>query len=452
MLNESRVQRGSSGFTLVEVLVSLAILAVIGVGVSAISFSGVIAVKDSAAKHQDGAVAAQFAAMVFARDVQGSVGVVDSCGDAAGGVQMLTLAQSGERAPVEYRRSTKSPYDLTRVTCPEPLAKDPVTAVGEQVLVESAQQLPEVTCDGKKCLAGSNPREVVLSVPREHASTIELVGTRRTDTPEPPPTTSTTTTTTTTPGPIPGGPSFLAFGGSVPLEMSGSSGISVVGDAFFNAGSVGGDAIRMSGNPKIEVAGDFALQKPGTCAGCAKRANKQPGSYPDAIADPLEYLASPNPAGLPTRKECRTVGRQAVCSPGVYAGLFPMASGGVSDFLLEPGVYILQYGLTMSHGTISGEGVMLYTVNGAISISGDSRIKLTPPEDGPYAGVAVFQERTGSGSLAIAGNAEISVPGGTIYGATQHLAMSGSSRIEASRILTRSVAMSGNPRLAASGT
>lgn len=449
MSNEARFLRGSSGFTLVEVLVSLAILAVIGVGVSAISFSGVVAVKDSAAKHQDGSVAVQFASMVFARDVQGSTGVVSACGDAAGGVRLITLAQSGERAPVEYRRSAKSPYDLMRVTCPSPLAKVPEAAIGKQVLVESAQQLPEVTCDGQKCLDGSNPREVVLSVPREHASTIELVGSRRTDTPEPPPTT--TTTTTTTPGPVPGGPSFLALGGSVPLEMGGSAGVFVSGDAFFNAGSAGGDAIRMSGNPKIEVAGDFALQKPGTCAGCEKRANKQPGSYPDAIEDPLGYLASPNPAGSPTRKECRTVGRQAVCSPGVYEGLFPTASGGVSDFLLEPGVYILQYGLTMSHGTISGEGVMLYTVNGAMSISGDSRIKLTPPANGPYEGIAVFQERTGTGSLAIAGNAEISVPGGTIYGATQHLAMSGSSRIEANRILTRSVAMSGNTMLVANG-
>jgi hypothetical protein len=192
----------------VEVLVSLAVLAVIGVGVSAISFSGVIAIKDSAAKHQDGAVAAQFAAMVFARDVQGSTGVVDACGGDAGGVQILTLAQSGERAPVEYRRSAKSPYDLMRVRCPDPLAKDPVTVSGKQVLVESAAQLPEVTCDGQSCLAGSTPREVVLSVPREHGSSIELVGTRRTDTPEPPPT---TTTTTTAPGPIPGGPSFLAL-------------------------------------------------------------------------------------------------------------------------------------------------------------------------------------------------------------------------------------------------
>lgn len=433
-----------------EVLVSLAILAVIGVGISAISFSGVIAIKDSTAERQDGAVAAQFAAMVFARDVQGSTGVGDPCGDAAGGVHLLTFEQSGERAPVEYRRSLKGPYDLLRVTCPDVLAKGPAAAMGQQVLVESAQQSPQVTCDGRKCVAGSDPREVVLSVPRENASTIELVGTRRTDTPEPPPTT-TTTTTTTTPGPTPGAPSFLALGGGIPLEMSGSAEVSVSGDALFNAGSSGGDAIRLSGNPKIEVAGDFALQTPGTCAGCGKRANKQPGSYPDAIKDPLGYLVPPDAAGLPTHKECLTVGRQAVCSPGVYEGLFPIASGGVSDFLLEPGVYILKYGLTMSHGTISGEGVMLYTANGAMSISGDSRIKLTPPANGPYMGVAVFQERTGNGSLAIAGNAEISLPGGTIYGATQHLAMSGSSQIEAVRILTRSVAMSGNTKLVANG-
>lgn len=116
-------QRGSGGFTLVEVMVSLAILSVIGVGVSAVGFSGVIAIKDSAAKHQDGAVAAQFATMVFARDVQGSTGVVDSCGDAVGGVRLLTLAQSGDRAPVEYRRSVKAPYDLLRVTCPDAAAE-----------------------------------------------------------------------------------------------------------------------------------------------------------------------------------------------------------------------------------------------------------------------------------------------------------------------------------------
>ncbi len=91
-----------------EVLVSIAVLAIIGVGVSAISLSGVIAIKDSTAERQDVAVATQLATMVFARDVQGSSGVVEECAGSVGGSHLFTLGPSvAGDASVEYRYSEK---------------------------------------------------------------------------------------------------------------------------------------------------------------------------------------------------------------------------------------------------------------------------------------------------------------------------------------------------------
>ncbi len=330
------------------------------------------------------------------------------------------------------------------------------TVDSTQVLVHDMSEPPSVTCDDEKCVPGTDPREVALSVAADGTARFELLGTRRTDVPEPPSTTTTTTTpttttTTTTPSPAPAKSTFIALGGNLPLQISGSSGISVTGDALFNRGSSGDVSISMGGNPRIDVSGVLGLETPGTCTGCDKFANQLPTGFDGAVEDPLGLLPAPDTAGMPVYKSCRTEGRQAVCSPGVYEGVFPSASGGVGDYTLEPGVYVLNQGLSMSWGSISGNGVMLYGANGAISIGGGSKVVLTPPTDGLYQGISLFQGRTGNASLAIAGNALLSTPGGTVYGATQHLALSGSATVEAARVITRSVAMSGNTKAVVGG-
>lgn len=431
---------------------SLAILSLIGVGATALGFSGVLSIKDSTADATSGAVGAQLAQIAFGRDVQGSTGVVDACKRAGGSVLLVGLGLPEGQGVIEYRyvKATKqSEAALRRVTC---------TAEGKettgQVLIAGLTRLPKATCDESECENGSEPRQVALEVPTD-TGTVRLLGTRRTDRPEPPPTTSptststtstpaTTTTTTVPPARL---PTFLALGGEgTPLQMSGSPSFSVDGDALFNAGA-GGSGIVTSGNPRISITGDFALQTPATCAGCEKHANKLPKGFRDPVADPLASLPAPRAEGLPVQESCKPNGRAAVCSPGVYNGAFPSAPGGIGDYVLEPGLYVLRGGVSMSWGSLSGDGVTLYVEGGSIGLAGSTMVKLVPPREGPYAGVAVFQNRDRQAGLAVSGNSSLVVSGGMIYGASQHLALSGSSQVLASRMITRTVAMSGNVKV-----
>jgi prepilin-type N-terminal cleavage/methylation domain-containing protein len=68
---------GESGFTLLEVLIGIVLVALIAVGVSAISLSGVVTIKDDSRERQQEATTAQWTSLVFARDVQGASAVTD---------------------------------------------------------------------------------------------------------------------------------------------------------------------------------------------------------------------------------------------------------------------------------------------------------------------------------------------------------------------------------------
>lgn len=450
----ARARAGSGGFTLIEVLVSLAVVALIGVGVTSLGFAGVIGIRDTASEATDGAVDAQLLGMLFARDVQGSAGVGPACKAPEDSALVLGLTDGSDGGGAEYRYAKRDggTGELVRVVC------DPGGGVrGTQVVAGDLRASPSVRCDDSECIDGTSPRRVRLMVVLADWEVIELLGTRRSGEPEPAPTTtttsttttSTTTTTTTTPPPPLRMPTFLALAGSgTPLQLSGSSTFVVAGDALFNfAGS--GAGIVATGNPRIRVAGEFGLQAPGTCSGCDKFADKLPNPYADSVADPLGALPTPDPTGMPERSGCAPTGRTAICSPGVYTSVFPSAPNGIGDFLLEPGVYVLRGGMSMSWGTLSGEGVMLYTENGSVNLGGSSVVKLTPPLEGPYAGVSVFQERGRASSMAVSGNASLVAPGGMLYGANQHLAVSGSAQVAATRIVTSSVAMSGNVKVSA---
>lgn len=421
-------QRGSGGFTLIEVLVSTAVLALVGVALTAVSLTFVVQVNDAARVRQGDATTAQWSAMAFARDVQGASSVAAECDPAAKGTHLITLASSEDPADqVEYRYSISRPYELIRSVCPGG-SRPPAS----RSVVDGLAQAPTVRCDAKACVPGSTPRTVTLAISRSDSFTFELDGVRR-------------TTEGNSKSPPEVVPRFLALGGDTPLEISGSSRLEVVGNAFINRPAAGKYAVVFNGKAGLNVSEDFMLQSGAECSGCATNSNKQPGSYPEALPDPLRFVPEPDATGLTERSECPSQGGASVCQPGIYNVEFPPGGGGKQAFTLEPGTYVLNKGLKVTNGSLRGSGVLLYNAGGEMSING-GEIELSPQTKGAHAGILVFQARDNDAGMKINGNATVASLTGMIY-APSSLGVvlgGGGGTLRVGRVIATNLSTSGN--------
>ena len=406
----------------------MAVLALVGVALTAVSLTFVVEVGDSARGRQSDATTAQWSSMTFARDVQGSSGVAAECDPGAKSTHLVTLESSQDRANrVEYRHSNSTPYALTRTTC----GREP-TQPTSQTVVDGLKQAPTVRCDSKECVPGSTPRTVTLKITPSESFGFELDGVRR-------------TTDANSKSPPTEVPKFLALGGDTPLRVSGSSRLEVMGNAFINKPSDGEDAVVFNGGARLSVSGDFRIQQGARCSGCATNANKAPGSYPEALADPLRFLPAPDATDLAVQNDCPTKGGRRVCQPGVYTAAFPPGGGAVKDYSLEPGTYVPNGGLKVTNGSLSGAGILLYNAKGAVSING-ANIDLSPQLKGEHAGILVFQARDNDAGITINGNTTIASLTGMIYApsSTGVVLGGGNGTLRVGRVIGTSLSTSGN--------
>ena len=133
------------------------------------------------------------------------------------------------------------------------------------------------------------------------------------------------------------------------------------------------------------------------------------------LADPYAKLQVPAFSGCDDHNF--TAKTKVTINPGVYCGGMKLNAG--ADVTLNPGIYYIDRGdLTVNGGaTLSGTGVTIIFTSSTganwptASINGGAVINLTPPTDGPTAGVSIFADR--------------SIPVGTSFsfngGATQYL-------------------------------
>jgi hypothetical protein len=81
-------------------------------------------------------------------------------------------------------------------------------------------------------------------------------------------------------------------------------------------------------------------------------------------------------------------------------------------------------------GTLTGIGVMIYNApkgpSDNITITGNNgaTVTLTPPTSGPYEGITIFQERTATNPINIAGNGTFDIKG-TFYAANAQVMVGG---------------------------
>ena len=288
---------GAAGFTLLEVLVSLFVLALVAVAVTAMSLTGFVSIGDGAQERQQDATTAQWTSIRFARDIQGASSLVGECAPGAG-THLFTVQASDSVDQVEYRSHETTPrtFQLTRTVCGP--------GGSSRRVVGDLQVQPTVTCEDDAgtvvaCAAGTKPRRVTLRVSRTSSFGFELDGARRLldeDSGVPPLEV----------------PTFVALGGDTPFEAGGNSQLQVIGNALINRPSSGPAAVRLSGGPgspsnpnsyRLRVSGDFELQAGATCVGCPTHSETQPGTYQTRLLDPLRFLPSPDTASLPVRDE-----------------------------------------------------------------------------------------------------------------------------------------------------
>jgi hypothetical protein len=90
---------------------------------------------------------------------------------------------------------------------------------------------------------------------------------------------------------------------------------------------------------------------------------------------------------------------------------------------------------------------MLYVAGGSMTLAGGSTIDLPGPTSGTYQGIVVFQSRTLSSPVKIAGNAGSSTPisfGGIIYvpASTQVTLATGTATLTAKAIVAQNIKVS----------
>ncbi|UDY37312.1 PulJ/GspJ family protein [Dermatobacter hominis] len=442
----SRRPRGAAGITLIEVLIGIVIVGLIAVAISAISLTAVITIKDDSQERQQEATTAQWSSLTFARDVQGASSLVSACG--SGGTHLLTLQASDSAEKVEYRSvpTGAGTFGLTRTVC----GSSGRTVVGDLHIA------PTVTCaqaDGTAvaCAPGTAPRRITLAISRTSAFAFELDGARR----------LTDGNSTAPPLEV---PTFVSLGGDTPFEAGGTSQLQVVGNALINRPTSGAAAVRLSGGPaspgnpasyRLRVSGDFELQTGATCDGCPTRSDKQPGTYQTRLLDPLRFLPVPDQSTMSTRTNCPVQSGVRICEPGIYPTEFPPAvgGGGVKDFKLLPGIYVLQAGMKVTNGSVVGSDVLIYNETGNVKVTG-ADIDLRPPSTGTYSGILFFQARSNSQVFEIVGNAQLASLTGTIYApsSTNVVLGGGGGELRVGRVIGQNLETSGGGTVIVDGS
>jgi hypothetical protein len=229
-------------------------------------------------------------------------------------------------------------------------------------------------------------------------------------------------------------------GGAVVADSTAANAISAIGNATLTA-------------PQFIIAGNDTSSQNSTITTDPAANNIQTNA--NQVPNPLSSLPTPSTSGMSTQStSALQINTTMTLLPGVYSGGITISSGAVPAVVtLNPGTYYMQgggfsvkgTGTVINDVTPSGSGVMIYNDGGgAISMSGNSTVTLTPETSGPYAGITLFQDPTSASQISIAGNASSTSISGAIYGASANLNISGNGGQIGSQIIVSTLTLKGN--------
>jgi hypothetical protein len=247
------------------------------------------------------------------------------------------------------------------------------------------------------------------------------------------------------------------------VNISGKGAINVTGTVQVDSSST--KALSESGQAKV-TAGAIDVVGGDQISGQATN-SPAPVLHAPSVADPLAGLTAPSPAvyGLTNKGAINLSGQSTLAiGPGIYTSI---TVSGPAALTLNPGIYVIAGGgLTISgQASVTGTAVMIYNagsnfinngasggVFGAINVSGQGSLNLTPMNSGAYTGIVIFQSgySTQSGvntqPLNLSGQ-EVLPNGGLIYAPAALVTLSGNAALGKSSntsLIVGTLTVSGN--------
>jgi hypothetical protein len=219
---------------------------------------------------------------------------------------------------------------------------------------------------------------------------------------------------------------------------SSGKGVTVTGSASVVVNSDNSKALINSGSGVVSVTGGGAINVTGNYQGSNFSPLPTTGVKP--TPDPYAYLPMPDPISLGLINRTYSGGSMTL-NPGVYQGGI-VVSG---DLTLNPGIYFMKNGpFDNNKGyNVTGNGVLIYSDQGDIIITGNGDLKITPLTSGPYKGFSLMLNRSASKKITIIANGTSSYVGGTIYGANADIVLSGTDRLTVSQLVGLRITSSG---------
>jgi len=224
----------------------------------------------------------------------------------------------------------------------------------------------------------------------------------------------------------------LSASGLVVLDPSGSGALSMVGNSdvliparavYVNSSSL--TAVTTTGNavldcPNLYVVGRCSFNGNSRCTGHV--AENAPG-----YGDPLAATAFPSTAGMPQLPAQEIHGGTVTLQPGYYA--HGISANGNANVTFAPGVFLIGgSGLSITSANVTGNGVSLVMVAGALNLGGNGTMTLSPPTSGNMAGIVIGQPSSNTTPMSLAGGNTMTINGG-IYAPNATLTLTGTSAV-----------------------
>ncbi len=170
------------------------------------------------------------------------------------------------------------------------------------------------------------------------------------------------------------------------------------------------------------------------------------------VVDPFAAMAPPAVGACTSNAVTLGNHQTATIDPGVICGGISVSSQ--AALTLRPGVYVVKGGFSASsQATITGSGVTIYMLDGALSLAGSGTLTLTAPTSGDWQGILLFQARSNTNAATLSGNTSANLEG-VVYmpNATLSLTGGGASAGIAATIVTSKLVLTGNTYIAHSVT
>ncbi len=196
--------------------------------------------------------------------------------------------------------------------------------------------------------------------------------------------------------------------GIIVLDPTGKGSFSTAGGGSVDVGGSASVIVNSNHNEAMIANGGGSVNAPSyDVGGVPGWSTPGGGSFTGTInsgeeptPDPLRFIPEPDPTTMITRSTKRLTHSSAntiTLRPGLYEG--GIAISGKGNVILEPGLYYMRGGFSFSgQGSLVGNGVTIFNYpvsnSDAIDLSGQGAITLTPPMDGTYQGITLFQART----------------------------------------------------------